>query len=231
METNVVTQQPSVAPTQDTSTTQQQEPSVEQGQDTSTTQQQEVNTQLANAIDHTKNLENRVRSDLETKGVNFDEVANEYNQQGALSKETLAKLESAGYPKALVDSYIQNLERTVEDYSRAVYEFVGGQEEYEKLAEYVRTKGDEEVNAVNEVINSGNLNAVKLVLAGLQAERVKVHGTNNKTILGGDAGTPNSPQGFANKQEMITAMRDSRYGKDKEYTKEVESKVIKSNFF
>ena len=56
-------------------------------------------------------------------------------------------------------------------------------------------------------------------------------GTNNPTILGGTGGNASANTGFNSRQEMIEAMSDPRYGKDKTYTREVEQKTIKSKLF
>ena len=63
-----------------------------------------------NPVETQKETEKVIKEELETKGLSFDEFAEEYQTTGTLSPESINKLEQAGYPKAMVDAYIAGLE-------------------------------------------------------------------------------------------------------------------------
>lgn len=176
------------------------------------------------------NTEAEVAKDLAAKGLDFNEIANEYDNKGELSAETLKKLEDAGYPKAIVDNYIRGLELDVQNFVSTIHGFAGGEENFNQITKFVQSKGNEAINAFNSAINSGNLAQIQLVLYGLQSEMKATYGTKNRVIMGN--GMVSAPsEGFETKQEMIDAMTDKRYGKDMKYTREVERKAMKSNLF
>lgn len=182
------------------------------------------------AVNTRLDTEAEVAKDLAAKGLDFNEIANEYDSKGELSAETLKKLEDAGYPKAIVDNYIRGLELDVQNFVSTVHGFAGGEENFNQLTKFVQSKGNEAINAFNNAINSGNLAQIQMVLYGLQSEMKATYGTKNRVIMGnGMVSTPS--EGFETKQEMIDAMVDKRYGKDMKYTREVERKAMKSNLF
>lgn len=170
--------------------------------------------------------------DLKQRGVDFDAIGDRYLETGKISDEDLAELEKAGYPKSVVDTFIKGYERQAHEFTNQVYGFVGGESEYAKVTAFVKSQGDASIDAFNTVINTGNLGVIQLALKGIQADMRNAYGTTKRTLMGTDGvGTVGGAnQGFSNKAEMNSAIRDSRYGKDKQYTQEVEQKIINTNF-
>lgn len=90
---------------------------------------------------------------------------------------------------------------------------------------------DEQLETVNRMIMSGDIVQVTMVLDGAKAQMQATNGMNGRTLLGGVGQDNANSQGFSSQQEMITAMKDPRYGRDRAYTLEIERKVSKSTFF
>lgn len=177
-------------------------------------------------------VENDLKSDLETKGISWDDLSAEYYETGNLSQRTRAELAKAGYPQTVVDNYLNGMQMEQELFVSTVHNSVGGEAEFQRIADYMATKSPQEVQAFNNVMLQGNIDTIRMVLHGIKAEMVSVYGTNNRTILGGTQSlTDNAHMGYEDKNDMLSAMSDPRYGKDKRYTKEVEQKVKQSNFF
>lgn len=201
--------------------------------DTETTQtneetlspEQQLETEIKNQVQAEQDL----KKDLETKGIDFSVIAAEYESNGTLSSETLAKLEKAGYPKSVVDAYIAGLEAIAARFESQVLEYAGGKEAFNQLANFIRSMGDDYVNAFNKTIESGDLTQIRIAIQGFKAQMAAKYGTNNRTILG-KAGSTTSVQGFTSRSEMVKAMSDPRYLRDPQYTKEVQEKVMKSTF-
>ena len=173
-----------------------------------------------------------VGKDLISKGVNLEQAINEFEESGQLSEATLKAIEKAGYPRDVVNGLIEARRALDDAYTQKVYDYVGGEKEYQSLANWMRGNLDKEtIAAFNGAVDAGNFAVVRMMLDGVKAQRIAKQGTRKPMILGGTTkGTP-SNQGFANKQEMVTAMSDKRYGVDREYTLSVERKMMYSNIF
>lgn len=174
--------------------------------------------------------QNDVSAELSAKGINFDDLAKEYEDTGTLSAASRAMLEKAGYGKSLVDAYINGMEATAERFADAVYKMAGGEDAFNQMAGFVRSLGDAEVSAFNKAIDDGNLTTINAMIDGYKARMTTKYGTANRSILGGNTVGGNAGGGFATKDAMIKAMNDSRYGTDPEYTSKVQQMTMRANF-
>ena len=181
-----------------------------------------------NPIETQKETDKVIKEELETKGLSFDEFAEEYQNTGTLSPESINKLEQAGYPKAMVDAYIAGLEAQASKFVDTVKSYAG--DKWDNIVELVKTQGQEAIDGFNATLNTGNLSQIKLMINGLLAQHKTQFGTSNPLVTGMPTATT-SQSGFTSKQEMVTAMADKRYGRDMSYTREVQTKVKMSNIF
>lgn len=193
---------------------------------------QDVDANVQQRIDAQTQANTDLKNDLSNKGVDWNVLEKEYTDNGELSKESLEALEKAGYPKSVVDAYINGMEAEYERLAMHVVESVGGAEQFTKLQNFAKTQSAEYQKMWNDTMNSGNVLAIKTMLSGIQSDMIAVQGTQKSTIIGnGSSGAGNGNTGFTSRQDMIKAMSDPRYGKDKGYTHEVEQKVINSKLF
>lgn len=190
------------------------------GQDTDANVQQRYDAQIQANDD--------LKKDLEGKGVEWETLEKEYEEKGELSEAAMKALEQAGYPKTVVDAYIRGMEAEYEIMASRVIESVGGQEAFVQLQNFAAGQSAEYQKMWNDTINSGNLLSIKTMLAGVRSDMSSVQGTSNPTIMGNSGGATNDNAGFSSQKEMIAAMSDKRYGKDKAYTRAIEQKVMKS---
>ena len=181
-----------------------------------------------NPIETQKETEKVIKEELETKGLSFDEFAEEYQNTGTLSPESINKLEQAGYPKAMVDAYIAGLEAQANKFVDTVKSYSDGK--WDNIVELVKSQGQEAIDGFNATLNTGNLSQIKLMINGLLAQHKTQFGTSNPLVTGMPTATTNQT-GFTSKQEMVSAMADKRYGRDMSYTREVQTKVKMSNIF
>lgn len=182
---------------------------------------------LQNTVDEQAKAAEDVKTDLTNKGVDFDALSAEYDKNGALSEDSLKKLEEAGYPKSVVSAYIAGLEATAEKFVNDVVSHVGGVEKYQQIAQFISTSG--QADAFNSLLEKGNLAEIKLALDGIQARMQARTGTTGRSILGGGSSSTNN-LGYNSKAEMVKAMSDKRYGRDRSYTMDVQRKVMNSSF-
>lgn len=168
--------------------------------------------------------------DLKVKGVDFNQAVKEYNEYGALSSQTMADLARAGYPKEVVETFIESRQVLENKFTNAVYDAAGGEKEYARLTQWAaQNLPSKVVNSFNRAIDSNNLEAVSLMLDGIKAKMTAKQGTRNPSIIGGATTAP-STKGFTSKAEVIEAMSDKRYGRDAAYTASVERKMLYTNF-
>ena len=191
---------------------------------------QDVEGNVQQRIDAQTQANEDLKNDLESKGVDWADLEKTYTEKGELTAEQLQNLEKAGYPKSVVDAYVRGMEAEYDRLARHVVESAGGQEEFIKLQTFASQQNAEYKKMWNDTMNSGNVMAIQTMLRGIRSDMVQTMGSSNPTIVGG-SGAVSTNVGFNSKQEMVTAMTDPRYGKDKAYTREIEQKVISSKLF
>lgn len=184
--------------------------------------------EVEEGVKEQQKAEQDVKADLETKGVDYDALVKEYEDNGNLSEESMKALKGAGYPETVVNAFIKGFEAQVNEFTNAVYKMAGGESEYGKLCNFIKGLGEADVQAFNETINSGSLTQLAALINGYKAQMTTKYGTSNRSILGG--ATAVEAQGFNSKDAMIKAMNDPRYGNDMAYTEKVQRMTMQSTF-
>ena len=184
--------------------------------------------EVEDGVKEQQKAEQDVKADLETKGVDYDALVKEYEDNGKLSEESMKALKGAGYPETVVNAFIKGFEAQVNEFTNAVYKMAGGEAEYGKLCNFIKGLGEADVQAFNETINSGSLTQLAALINGYKAQMTTKYGTSNRSILGGANAV--EAQGFNSKDAMIKAMNDPRYGNDMAYTERVQRMTMQSTF-
>lgn len=202
-------------------------------EDEGSTAQEENNNEdndLQKQVDKHSKAVSTIKEDLKSKGVNFNDVAKEYEQNGSLSNETIEALGNAGYPKEVIEAFIEGRAAMEEKFTKAIYESAGGEKEYHSIVNWAsQNLNKKSIDAFNRAIDNNNINAITLMLEGMKAKMVAKMGTAKKSIHGGASTPKGSPKGYSTKTEMIKAMSDPRYGRDPEYTRMVEQQMWATN--
>ena len=170
---------------------------------------------------------------LTEKGLNMAEFEQEYTVNGGLSEESLAKLEKAGIPRTMVQAYIDGQNALVTHFVNEVQAIAGGEQGYQDVVNWAKENlSDEEKNAYDKVMFSGDKDLIKIAVSGLVAKYREVEGVEPEIQIHGKASASRSSRvsGYKNVSEMKAAMRDPRYGRDPDYTREVELKTMKATF-
>lgn len=184
--------------------------------------------EVEDGVKEQQKAEQEVKNDLSAKGVDYDALAKEYEENGKLSDESMKALKGAGYPESVVNAFIKGFEAQVNEFTNAVYKIAGGEAEYGKLCNFIKGLGEADVQAFNETINSGSLTQLAALINGYKAQMTTKYGTSNRSILGG-ANTVET-KGFNSKDAMVKAMNDPRYGTDMAYTEKVQRMTMQSTF-
>lgn len=153
----------------------------------------------------------------------------EFAENGQLSDKSYKLLEQRGIPRELVDAYVEGQRAVADAQVNSVYSSVGGQQSYEQMTEWAANNlPPEEIDAFDQIIESGSQAAVQMAVRGLYARFTASQGSP-KLIQGVAAN--NGSAAFRSIAEVTSAMRDPRYKNDPAYRKDVEDRLRVSNVF
>ena len=159
----------------------------------------------------------------------FEKFSEEYANGGALSDDSYAELETMGYPKEMVETYIQGMQTNQEADANTVMAVAGGEDGYKELTDWARDNmASNELEVYNSMVSGGTDNA-KMAVEWMMSKR-ETAGDVEPNLLSGKAQSASKDE-FRSTAQVVSAMKDPRYGKDSAYTKDVEEKLGRSSVF
>jgi hypothetical protein len=162
-------------------------------------------------------------------GPDFNKFSEEYASGGKLSQDSFLELEKMGYPKEMVETYIKGMTSTQDSDAGAVMAVAGGTDGYQELTSWAKDNMEtKELELYNNMVSTGTDNA-KMAVEWLMSKREAAGGVEPQLIAGKAQGAAKDE--FRSTAEVVSAMKDKRYGKDTAYTKDVELKLGRSNVF
>lgn len=168
---------------------------------------------------------------LAKSGIDYNEVREEYLENGCLSKATLKTLADAGYSEELIEGYIAGQQARYEVYASHVMNIAGGEKPYRELLAWAdKNLSEKEKTHFNKAVDSNDIDEARFAITGLMARREKVKGVKPNIVHGKTAQSKQAVKGYANLAELAKAQRDPRYETDAAYTREVERRILASDF-
>ena len=167
----------------------------------------------------------------------INEASDEYYANGnKLSTETLDKFKQMS-SQDLVNAYIEMVEKNPPqanqeaDVSQSqinqIQNSVGGENQYQKLMQWAGTNLPEnEVNAFDGLINTGNVDAIQLGVQALKSKYNEANGYEGRMLTGKAATTADV---FRSQAQLVAAMSDPRYDTDPAYRQDVVAKLERSD--
>ena len=161
-----------------------------------------------------------------------------YDNDGELKPETIEKFSSMS-SQDLVNAYLevtknnpqQQLQQEVEVSPgdiNTIQNSVGGEAEYGKLINWAGSTLDKNaVEAFDDVVATGNVQMIKLAVAGLKAQYDEANGYEGRMLTGKAAKT--SGDVFRSQPELVAAMSDPRYDNDPAYRQDIIEKLDRSD--
>ena len=167
-------------------------------------------------------------------------ASDEYYANGnKLSPETLQKFSSMS-SQDLINAYMevqqspeyQQQQQAPAEISEAqvnqIKNAAGGEQAYANIINWAKSNVPaEQINAFDEVVNSGSVQAIILAVAGLKALFDNANGVEGRMVTGKPP--TNSGDIFRSQQELVAAMNDPRYDRDPAYRQDVIEKLDRSN--
>lgn len=159
----------------------------------------------------------------------FDKFAEEFASSGELSDDSFDELSKMGYPREMVETYIKGMQSAQNADADAVMDVAGGSKGYEELTDWAKDNMPEnELLLYNQMVATGTDNA-KMAVEWLMSKREAAGGVE-PNLLSGKSQAPAKDE-FRSTAEVVAAMKDTRYGKDPAYTRDVEEKLGRSQVF
>ncbi len=178
-----------------------------------------------------ENQQEEAEEALKVAGLEMGEFTKEFWENGQLGEESYKKLEEAGFPKAVVDTYIQGLQAgqvVAQQTVREIQESVGGPEAYRNITQWAGANlSQAEIDSFNAITGSNNPDLIKMAVAGLKARYDAYAGSNPKLVSGRSKGAEKGDV-FRSTAELTKAMSDPRYQEDDAYRREVAEKLARS---
>ena len=177
---------------------------------------------------------------LSTGAALITDAQKEYYDNGnKLSDETLAKfseMSSADLLQAYIEINANNPQQAEEAQAADITEAqisdikksAGGDQVYANVVNWAKDNLDQsQVNAFDEVVNTGSVAAIKLAVAGLKAQYDNANGVEGRMVTGKPP--VNSGDIYRSQAELVAAMNDPRYDRDPAYRQDVIEKLDRSN--
>ena len=167
-------------------------------------------------------------------------ATDEYYANGnKLTPETLQKFSSMS-SQDLINAYMevqqlpeyQQQQQAPAEISEAqvnqIKNAAGGEQAYANIINWAKSNVPaEQINAFDEVVNSGSVQAINLAVAGLKAQYDNANGVEGRMVTG--KAPQNSGDVFRSQAELVRAMSDSRYDSDPAYRQDIIEKLDRSD--
>jgi len=165
-------------------------------------------------------------------------ASEEYSSNdGKLSPETIEKFSSMS-SKELVEAYMEvqsslpqtqtNVPDIADTQINEIKNSVGGEKSYNDIVNWAGDNLPEsDINAFDEIVNTGSIEAIKLAVSGLKAQYENSNGYEGE-MYSGKAPKTNQDV-FRSQAELVAAMNDRRYDQDPAYRQDVIAKLERSD--
>lgn len=175
---------------------------------------------------------------MEGSKVDPFKMAIHFNENnGTLTNEMTQELVDAGFPRETVEAYLkgqaaqQGFSPRVENLSdadvSAIQSLAGGKEAYDNLTSWAQNNlPQEDVDAFDEVINTGNKAAVRFAVKALNAQYEDAVG-KQPNLVTGKASTRGDK--YRSMAEVVRDMSDPKYEQDEAYRFDIMQKLERSN--
>jgi hypothetical protein len=169
---------------------------------------------------------------LESVGLDFEALSNEYGTEGGLTDKSYKDLAKAGIPKGIVDAYINGQLASVQVARTQVFAMTDGEAGYNAMVGWATANTTpKEIASYNKAVNSGNESDRELAVRGLWSRYGSTTGNSQPSLVTGSTKSVQSGDSFKSRAEMMAAMGDPRYKSDNAFRKNVETKLSKSDIF
>ena len=162
-----------------------------------------------------------------------------FDNNNKLSDETLAKFSSMSsqdlikaYMEVQASPEFQQQQAAPAEISEAqvnqIKNAAGGDAAYSNIINWSKANlPKEQLSAFDNVVDTGNVQAINLAVAGLKAQYDNANGVEGRMVTG--KAPTNSGDVFRSQAELVAAMSDARYDRDPAYRQDIIEKLDRSD--
>ena len=163
----------------------------------------------------------------------LEAVKEEYAAGETLSEKTYALLETKGYSRGFVNSFIQGQELLATAYADQIVRYVGGADNFNNTREYLESNNPAMAAMLDTALENLDVKAVGAIFASASAARTARFGkaparsVTQRASTAKPTAAPNATkaQKFESIDDMMKAMDDPRYRSDARYRQQVEARI------
>lgn len=166
------------------------------------------------------------------EGVPFEEYIEEaLAENGSLTADDYEDLAEAGYTQDMVDRYVAGVQSEVQSVVTAVYDTVGGEQQFESLKGWMAANLTEsEASAYNDLVTKGGKEQAVMATQAMFARYSQSNGKDPSLTLNGGGNVSTGSAGAYESWQQVTAdMRKPEYRNDPAFQKRVQQKLANSN--
>lgn len=179
--------------------------------------------------DQDASVEDQARAITKKAGLDFDDMASRYWDEGGLRDTDYKALEKQGIPKHMVDQFIAGQQALVSARENDAYAIVGGQDAYSEMADWAAENLEPaELKAYNRAVASDDFNTIKVAVKGLKAQWQAAVGYEPTKSVKGQRASASSGGAYQSWAQVEKDMNDPRYHTDPAYRSQVEQKMARS---
>lgn len=182
----------------------------------------------ADEVDPAKATQGDAAKALEEKGLDITTFQSEFDQNGSLAETSYEALEKAGINRATVDAYIAGQKALAAQFQSEVKSIAGGDEGFAAMVEWAAANADpKDIAAYNRAIDSGDVDAAKLAVAGMYG-KFQASRPDEPALIAG-AGGKVTGDVYESRQQLTVDMADPRYKNDPAFRKQVIDRLARSS--
>lgn len=167
--------------------------------------------------------------ELASKGLNLSDFSAEFAEKGELSPESYDKLEKAGYPRNIVDQYIDGQRARAALYESEIKSVAGGDKAFSEMVEWAKSNlTPAEIAAYNAAIDSGDQAKAKLAVSGV-AQRFQAARPSEPSLFKAATSANPSMEAYESIAQLQKDMASPDYKTDPAFRAKVERKLANSN--
>lgn len=185
--------------------------------------------------EHTSGFNAMVDKALEGGEIDADTleaIKAEYAAGETLSEKTYNLLETKGYSRGFVNSFIQGQELLATAYADQIVRYVGGADNFNSTREYLESNNPAMAAMLDTALENLDVKAVGAIFESASAARTARFGkaptrsvTQRASTAKPTAAVSKGVQPFDSIDDMMKAMDDPRYRNDARYRQQVEARI------
>lgn len=181
------------------------------------------------AEDSAENTDASQEETEDAPAVNAIEAAQaEFAEKGELSEASYETLAKAGYPKDIVDRYIEGQKALAATVTKQLNDAAGGEEQFQKMATWASTNlPADKITELNKAFDSADVNTAVMAVETLKTAYEEANGVTPKLVSGSKVGS--SADVYESWAQVTADMGKPEYASDPAFRAKVEAKLARSN--